>query len=107
VLGVAAVDVASIAFTTFRLSEVATTAATDAVTDYRANHRIRHACDVAEASVADLDPDARLTRCDIDRDGTATVTLRKVASTFLASRLDFLSKYARVTRTESASRPSL
>lgn len=101
VLGVGAVDGASIAFTTFRLSDAAATAAAEAASRYRVSDDARLACDAAERAVQIQDPDITFVRCRIDEIGTVTVTVRQKAATFVVDQLSALKKYGRVTRTEA------
>lgn len=103
VLGVGAVDGASIAFTTFRLSDIAISAASSAASNYRANGDAALACESAAHAVEVQDVDVAFVRCRFDREGAVTVTLRKRAATFVVDRLDVLKKYGRVTRTETVS----
>jgi hypothetical protein len=103
-LGIAAVDGASIAFTTLRLSDMASTAASDAAAGYAGHREERRACDAAARTVERQDPAVKLVSCQVDPTGVATVKIRKTASTLLVGRLEFLRSYGRVTRTESAGR---
>lgn len=101
VLGIGAVDGASIAFTTLRLSDVAVAAASEAASRYRAPEDAGPACEAAARAVQIQDPEMTLLRCRVDDLGVATVTLRKKASTLVVGRIDMLKKYGRVTRTEA------
>lgn len=101
VLGVGAVDGASIAFTTFRLSDIAVAAASEASSRYRANQDASAACDAAERIVEGRDADVTFVRCRFDASGAASITIRKRAATLVVDRLDVLRKYGRVSRTES------
>ena len=101
ILGIGAVDGASIAFTTFRLSDIAVAGASEAASRYRANADATEACRSAERTVEGQDADVTFVRCELELTGAATVTVRKTAATLLVHRLDVLRKYGRVSRTES------
>jgi hypothetical protein len=101
ILGVGAVDGASIAFTTFRLSDVAVAAASEAASRFRSQEDVPEACQSAARAVEIHDPEITLVRCRIDRAGVATITVRQEASTLVVGRIDMLKKYGRVTRTEA------
>jgi hypothetical protein len=105
VFGIGAIDGVSIAFTTFRLSDVAAGAASEAASRYEGTGDDRLACDDAARWIDGQDPDVTLTRCRVDRSGVVTVTVRKTATTLVVGRLEFLAKYGRVVRTESVGRP--
>jgi hypothetical protein len=105
VLGVAAIDVGSIAFATFKASDVAQAGASEAAARFNRGGDERLACQEAARAIEVRDPDIQLVRCQVDSTGRATVTVRDTASTLVVSRLDFLAKYARVTTTESVGRP--
>jgi uncharacterized membrane protein len=102
-LGVAAVDFGSIAFTTFRLSDIATSAAAEAASQLDRGATPLEACSSAEAIVAEQDPAVRLVGCRRGDGRSVSVTVRKKAATLIVGRLEFLERYGRVTRTESAS----
>jgi hypothetical protein len=105
VFGLAAIDGASIMLTTFRLSDIATTAAADAWVNFRDTDDVRSACGEARNTVAEQDPGAKVVTCEIDRHGrVVTITIRKTAATLVVDRLDFLKDYAKVERTETISR---
>jgi len=59
-LGITAIDAGSIAFTKFRLADVASTASTAAANAFRTSPNTVTACQVAEASIAAEDPSAKL-----------------------------------------------
>jgi hypothetical protein len=101
ILGIGAVDGASIAFTTFRLSDVAVAAASEAASRYRSQEDVPGACESAARSVEIQDAAITLVRCRIDEAGIATITVRKEASTLVVRRIDMLKRYGRVTRTEA------
>jgi hypothetical protein len=110
VMGVIAIDVASIAFTTFRASDVAATAATAGAATYRTTRDVTAACDNAARSVQAEDPDAQLPRsfCKVDpASGRVTITVRKRAETIVAARLSFTEDYTRVVAKESAGSSAL
>ena len=101
IVGVGAVDGASIAFTTFRLSDVAVAAASEAASRYRSQDDVPEACNSAARAVEIQDPEITLVRCRIDQAGVVTITVRKEAATLVVGRIDPLKKYGRVTRTEA------
>lgn len=102
-LGIGAVDGASIAFTTFRLSDIGRAAATEAESKYVATGDANSACGSAAHVVEVQDPAVTLVRCRIDQTGDVTITLRKRAATLVVGRVDALKKHGLVTRTETRS----
>jgi len=104
-LGVVALDAASIVFTKFRLSDTASAAATTAATNYQNSRDSGEACDAARRAVQDEDPDVQIpkTFCKIDPvSGEATIVIRKEAKTIVAGRLSFTKDLTRVTDKETA-----
>ncbi len=105
VLGVAAIDTASIAFTKFRLSDITSNAASDAANAFRSGHDKSAACDAATASVAQANSAAQIPTkggCMVNaQTGAVTVTVRIVAPTLVAKRVSFLKKYGEVSDTET------
>ncbi|MET0799727.1 MAG: hypothetical protein ABWZ53_00955 [Actinomycetota bacterium] len=104
VLGVAAVDTVSIALTTFKLSDVATEAASDAAAAFRSQHDVAEACDVASASVEAQAPALNMGRngCKVDPPtGRVTITLKAVANTVLAHRFGPTEEYVEVLVSET------
>jgi hypothetical protein len=102
--GMVLMDVGSIAFTKFRLADVASSASTQAANAYRPNRDLALACQAAVDQIAAEDPDARLAvaGCSVDvQTGIATIKVRKQAATILAGRFDFSKRYTKVTATES------
>jgi hypothetical protein len=109
-LGIAAVDAASILFTRFRLDDAAATAASTAATTYANAHDAQAACSSAELSVRTSDPSAVMGKgwCKIDTaSGDATITLRKTANTVIVGRLSLTEDYAKVVQRETAGPSSL
>ena len=105
VLGIAAVDAASILFTRFRLDDAAATAATTAATTYRNGRDTTDACADAHLSVETADPDAFMSKtfCKVNTStGEVTITLRRTATTILAGRLSFTRDLAEVVQRETA-----
>jgi uncharacterized membrane protein len=105
VLGIAAVDAASILFTRFRLDDAAATAATTAATTYRNGRDATDACTAARLSVETADPDAIMSKsfCKVNTStGEVTITLRRTATTILAGRLSFTRDLAEVVQRETA-----
>jgi hypothetical protein len=109
-VGVILMDVGSIAFTKFRLADVASSAATQAANAYRTSHDPVGACQAAVNQIATEDPDARLAveGCSVDlQTGIATIKVRKQAKTILTGRFDFTKHYTKVTATETNGPSSL
>ncbi len=103
-LGVTAIDAGSIAFTKFRLADVASSASTQAANAFRASPNVAAACQAAEASIAAEDASAKLAKkgCVIDAaTGAVTITVRKEAKTIIASRLSFTKTFTKVSATET------
>jgi uncharacterized membrane protein len=103
-VGVVVMDAGSIAFTKFRLADVASSSATQAANAYRTSHDLVGACQAAVEQIATEDPDAKLAveGCSVDaQTGVVTIKVRKQAKTILAGRFAFTKHYAKVTATES------
>lgn len=104
-IGVAVIDASSIFLTKFRLSDVASTAATQAANTYRGDRSVQDACAAAIQSIRSDDAEAQLARktgCVVNpTTGQVTITVRKVAKTILAGRLGFTKHYAKVVATET------
>ena len=110
VLGIFAIDTASVLFTKFRLSDAAATAASTAVSTYQNQRDVTAACGAAEVSVHQADPDASMTKgwCKVDTSsGDVTITLRKTANTVIAGRLSFTRDLTKVVQQETAGPSSL
>ena len=103
---VAGLDVVSIGRSTFRLSEVASEAASTGATVFRSDGRSEaKACEAAAISVETIAPALKLGRngCRVDGEtGRVTVTLKDTADTILAGRFGPTSDYAEVVVTETA-----
>jgi hypothetical protein len=109
-LAVAAIDAASIAFTTYKLSDVGAEAASEGARVYKRVHNVRDTCERVAQLLSEKEPTARLTRggCRIEGPtGIVTVKIRKQASTLVAHRIQWTKKFARVIVTETAGPPSL
>jgi hypothetical protein len=105
---VAAFDGIAIAFTKYRVEDLAGNAASQAAIDYKNSKRAGDACDGAIAYVTEHDADAHVPTdgCVIDTTtGVATVTVRKVANTLVAQRLSFTQDYTHLESTESVEPP--
>jgi hypothetical protein len=110
VLAVAAIDAASIAFTTYKLSDVGAAAASEGALVYKKDHNIREACQRVTQVVSQEESTAKVARggCSIERPtGLVTVKVRKRANTLVAQRLPWTKKFAVVVVTETAGPPSL
>ena len=110
VIAVAAIDAASIVFTTYKLSDVGAAAATEGALVFKNDHDVRKTCQRVERIVASQEPTAKVTRggCSVERPtGLVTVKVRKLASTVMAHRIPWTEDFATVTVTETAGPPSL
>jgi hypothetical protein len=109
-VGVGAIDTASIAFTTYRLSDVATRAAGEGALVYKRTRDVRDACERVSEVVTREDPTVKVVPggCEIERPtGDVTVEVRKKASTLVAHQLPWTEDYAIVEVTETSGVPSL
>jgi len=110
ILAVGAIDVASIAFTTYKLSDVGTAAASEGALVYKRGQNIRETCQRVAQVVSQEEATAKVARggCSIERPtGLVTVKVRKRANTLVAQRLPWTKKFAVVVVTETAGPPSL
>jgi hypothetical protein len=109
-LGVGAIDAASIAFTTYKLSDVGSAAASEGALVFKRTHDVRDACARVNRVVEQEDPTVAVARggCSIERpSGLVTVKVRKRASTLVAHRIPWTEEFATVVVTETAGPPSL
>ncbi|MEO8422568.1 MAG: hypothetical protein ABI595_01500 [Actinomycetota bacterium] len=109
-LGVTAIDAGSIAFTKFRLADVASSASTQAANAFRSSPNVSSACQAAEASILVDDSSAKLAKkgCVVDaQTGVVTITVRKEATTIIAGRLSFTKHFTKVSATETNGPTSL
>ena len=109
-LAVAAIDAASIAFTTYKLSDVGAVAASEGALVYKRSRDVRVTCERVARIVAEEDLEASLTRsgCSIERPtGLVTVAIRKRANTLAAHRVPWTEALAVVVVKETAGPPSL
>jgi hypothetical protein len=105
VVVVLAADGISIAVNTFKLSDVAQQAASDAVVVYRQGDTPAQTCEVARSTIASADPGLKLGKnfCIVNVETReVTITLRTTAHTFLVGRLEFTKDYANIAQTETA-----
>jgi hypothetical protein len=103
-----AVDAASIAITTYRLSDTASEAATVGAAALRSSHGQETACDDARQAIETKDPDQPIGKafCELDlQTETVTITLKARVTTIVAGRLSFTKNLTRVVVVESG-RPS-
>src|SRR4026209_371089 len=80
ILAAAAIDAASIAFTTYKLSDVGAAAASAGALVSKKEHAVREACQEVERVVAQEEVTAKIARggCSIERPtGLVTVKIRK------------------------------
>lgn len=104
VIGITALDAGSIAFTKFRLADVASSASTQAANAFRSNPNTDAACQAAVASIVADDASAKLAKngCIVDvQTGTVTITVRKQAKTIIAGRLGLTRHFTKVSATEA------
>lgn len=103
VIGIAAVDTASILFVRLTIGDVATAAALDAARAYDRTGSVQEAQGAAEGSLREH-PDVELVGdILVDRaTGNVTLTIKKKASTIIVDEISFTEKYAvvRVTVTQ-------
>lgn len=110
VIAVAAIDAASIAFTTYKLSDAGSAAASEGALVYKRARNVRETCERVAQVVSKQEPTARVTRggCSIERPtGLVTVKVRKQANTLVAHRIPWTEEFATVVVTETAGPPSL
>jgi len=110
VLAVAAIDAASIAFTTYKLSDVGAAAASEGALVYKKGHNIRETCQRVAQVVSMEEGTAKVARggCSIERPtGLVTVKIKKRANTLVAQRVPWTKKFVVVVVTETAGPPSL
>jgi len=110
ILALAAIDAASIAFTTYKLSDAGSTAASEGALVYKKGHNIRETCQRVEQVVSEEETAARVARggCSIERPtGLVTVKIRKRANTLVAQHVPWTKKFVVVVVTETAGPPSL
>jgi hypothetical protein len=110
ILAVAAIDAASIAFTTYKLSDVGAAAASEGALVYKKGHDTRETCQLVAQVVSKEEPTAKVARggCSIERPtGLVTVKIRKRANTLVAQRVPWTEKFVVVVVTETAGPPSL
>ena len=109
-LAVAAIDAASIAFTTYKLADVGAAAASEGARVYKKARDVRDTCERVAQIVSREESTARLARggCTVERPtGLVTVKLRKKANTLVAHRIPLTEKFAIVVVSETAGPPSL
>jgi hypothetical protein len=104
---VAAFDGIAIAFTKYRVEDLAGNAASVAATSFKDSGKAQEACAAAIAYVTDHDEQAKVPQdgCMIDANGTATITVRKNAKTLLAQRLSFTEDLTHLESTDSVNAP--
>ena len=101
---VAGFDAVSIAFTKYRVEDLAANAASSAVFAYKSGGKVDEACRTAVTYVAEHDEKAKIPAggCAIDPD---TGVASKSASTLVAERLSFTEDYTHLESTESVEPP--
>ena len=101
---VAGFDAISIAFTKYRVEDLAGNAASVAATTFKQSGKAVEACGAAVTYVDEHDSEAKIPTdgCAVDPEtGIATITVRKVANTLVAERLSFTRDYTHLESTES------
>jgi len=109
-LGVVALDTGSVLFTKFRLSDLASNAATTAVTTFRNTHEAASACEAAKMAIQAEEEAQRVPDgfCKVSvSTGEVTITLRRQADTLLAGRLGFTEDLTKIVIRETGRPPSL
>ena len=109
-LAVAAIDAASIAFTTYKLADVGAAAASEGALVYKKARDVRDTCERVAQVVEREEATARLARggCTVERPtGLVTVKLRREANTLVVHRIPLTKKFANVVVSETAGPPSL
>jgi hypothetical protein len=104
---VAAFDGIAIAFTKYRVEDLAGNAASVAANSFKDSGKVQEACAAAVAYVTDHDEEAKVPQdgCMIQENGTATITVRKNAKTLLAQRLSFTEDLTHLESTDSVNAP--
>jgi hypothetical protein len=109
-LGVVALDTGSILFAKFRLSDLASNAATAAATAYRNGHDVKVACAAAQDAIEAEEERQRTPDgfCRVSTEtGEVVITLRTQADTLIAGRLGFTQDLTKIVIRESGHPPSL
>jgi hypothetical protein len=110
VLALGAIDAASIAFTTYRLSDIGSTAASEGALMFRRDHDVRETCERVAQVVTEEEPTAHVAPrgCRVETPtGRVTVKIRTRANTLVAQRIPWTDDFATVVVTETAGPPSL
>jgi hypothetical protein len=110
ILAIGAIDAASIAFTTYKLSDVGATAASEGALVFKRERSVRDTCERVAQVITKEEPTATVARggCTVERPtGLVTVKIRKRASTLVAHRIPWTEEFAVVVVSETAGPPSL
>jgi hypothetical protein len=110
ILAVGAIDAASIAFTTYKLSDVGATAASEGALVFKRGRSVRDTCERVSQVITNEEPTAKVARggCTVERPtGLVTVKIRKRASTLVAHRIPWTEEFSVVVVSETAGPPSL
>ncbi len=92
----------------YRVADAAGNAASEAAFTYKETNKIADACAKASEIVTEADPVAHISPsgCYVNiQDGSVTITVKKLASTILVKRIDFLADLAKASATETAPAP--
>ncbi len=98
-VGLAAIDGGSVMLANLQISDTADAAATAASESWVDAHNFRTAKQAAGAAARERDPSSRLAGFQVTRNGTVSVTVRKVASTVFLKRIGFLKRFSVATST--------
>lgn len=101
-------DAIAIAFTKYRVQDLAASAASSAAIAYKSGGKAVPACQAAVDYLTEHDQEAKIPAggCAIDpKTGVAAITVRKSASTLVAERLSFTRDYTHLEATESVEPP--
>jgi Flp pilus assembly protein TadG len=94
VVGLAAIDGGSVLLANLQISDTADAAATAGWESFNDAHNVKIAREAAVEAAKERDPSSRLTAFQVLRNGTVSVTVRKVAATMFLKRIGFLKHWA-------------
>jgi Flp pilus assembly protein TadG len=101
VVGLAAIDGGSVLLANLQISDTADAAATAAWESYNDAHNVKIAREAAVQAAKERDPSSHLTAFQVLKNGTVSVTVRKVAATMFLKRVGFLKHWAMTTSTST------
>jgi hypothetical protein len=100
--GLAAVDSTAVLFAHLQASDVSDTAANAGATSYENTHNFKVARIAADEAAKEQDSAVKVVKFSVNNRGWVTVTVEKMASTFLVKRVGFLRHFGQVEETSSA-----